>query len=478
VDERIGFDNFDAFARAGRLAECRAFLDNVYGVMGESPHYLLARAKLHSRWSEFGQVLEICEQIAARFPEFLNHRYVMGAAAAHLGETRPVVATLSRCAALTPNQVKQVRAELLHVIGWDDDVLAIEPVFEVDDHPAAMTRLVRAQSLMRRYGIAAGLNEYATAWAHPRQYATVYGMSDAQQFQDFWYGDLGLPQTLTLAHVRGGYGDAFMWQRYLPYLQEAGVRIEYSLNPAPSVAMRPIDAPREQSGVARLRAWFEGRTEEAHRTMWVDAFTLFAALYPALGYCDVPGGFLTAAPSTQAAMTLDQIRARAGDRPCIGISWSANESASETFAGRSLTVQQMLPLLARTDIQWVVFQRGVQRNVWLANEASEAAWNVDPAISWDDTASIVAGLDAVVTIDTALAHLSAGLGQHTFMLLSTAFDWRWESLPRTTPWYSSMRLVRQPSLGDWAGAVADLQAALSDWIRTGRMAQRGEEGVS
>jgi ADP-heptose:LPS heptosyltransferase len=141
-------------------------------------------------------------------------------------------------------------------------------------------------------------------------------------------------------------------------------------------------------------------------------------------------------------------------------------------------MQQMLPLLARTDIQWVVFQRGVQRNVWLAHEASEAAWNVDPAISWDDTASIVAGLDAVVTIDTALAHLSAGLGQHTFMLLSTAFDWRWESLPRTTLWYSSMRLVRQPSLGDWAGAVADLQAALSDWIRTGRMAQRGEEGVS
>ncbi|MGH6660021.1 MAG: tetratricopeptide repeat protein, partial [Rhodospirillales bacterium] len=66
-----------------------------------------------------------------------------------------------------------------------------------------------------------------------------------------------------------------------------------------------------------------------------------------------------------------------------------------------------------------------------------------------DTAAIVAALDAVVTIDTAVAHLAGGLGRPTLVMVSTACDWRWRTEGNTTPWYPNARIIRQARPGDW-----------------------------
>lgn len=78
-----------------------------------------------------------------------------------------------------------------------------------------------------------------------------------------------------------------------------------------------------------------------------------------------------------------------------------------------------------------------------------------------DTAEIVAGLDLVITIDTSMAHLAGSLGAPTWILLPAAeCDWRWLRDREDSPWYPSARLFRQPSPGDWAGALAAVKAAL------------------
>lgn len=79
-----------------------------------------------------------------------------------------------------------------------------------------------------------------------------------------------------------------------------------------------------------------------------------------------------------------------------------------------------------------------------------------------ETAEIVAGLDLVITIDTAMAHLAGSLGVPTWILLPAVdTDWRWLRERIDSPWYPSARLFRQPAPGDWVGALDAVRASFS-----------------
>ena len=66
---------------------------------------------------------------------------------------------------------------------------------------------------------------------------------------------------------------------------------------------------------------------------------------------------------------------------------------------------------------------------------------------WLATAEFVKGLDLVITVDTAIAHLAGFLGVETWLLLPYVPDFRWGlEQTTTTPWYPSMRLYRQKAL--------------------------------
>jgi hypothetical protein len=77
-----------------------------------------------------------------------------------------------------------------------------------------------------------------------------------------------------------------------------------------------------------------------------------------------------------------------------------------------------------------------------------------------DTAALVSTLDAVVTVDTSIAHLAGALGKPTWVLLPFKPDWRWLLGRSDSPWYPSVRLFRQTQRGDWQGALAELDATL------------------
>jgi hypothetical protein len=91
-----------------------------------------------------------------------------------------------------------------------------------------------------------------------------------------------------------------------------------------------------------------------------------------------------------------------------------------------------------------------------------------------ETASLVASADLVITVDTMIAHLAGALGKPTWLLLKADPDWRW-SLGRTSPWYPSMRLYRQPLAGDWGAVIAEVQRDLATRPRgiTHRRAEAG-----
>jgi hypothetical protein len=83
------------------------------------------------------------------------------------------------------------------------------------------------------------------------------------------------------------------------------------------------------------------------------------------------------------------------------------------------------------------------------------------ARDFQDTAEIIAGLDLVITVDTAVAHLAGSLGNPTWLLLPTNADWRWGRTGPTSAWYPSMRLFRQRVPGDWASVVDEVRTELA-----------------
>jgi hypothetical protein len=73
-----------------------------------------------------------------------------------------------------------------------------------------------------------------------------------------------------------------------------------------------------------------------------------------------------------------------------------------------------------------------------------------------ETASLIAGLDLVITVDTLFAHLAGALNRPTCLLLKHAADWRWMADRSDSPWYPSMRLYRQRVPGDWESVIAEV----------------------
>jgi hypothetical protein len=73
-----------------------------------------------------------------------------------------------------------------------------------------------------------------------------------------------------------------------------------------------------------------------------------------------------------------------------------------------------------------------------------------------DTAALIAGLDLVISVDTAVAHLAGALAKPTWLLLPFAPDWRWLLARDDSPWYPTMRLFRQPRPTDWQAPIAEV----------------------
>jgi tetratricopeptide (TPR) repeat protein len=196
------------------------------------------------------------------------------------------------------------------------------------------------------------------------------------------------------------------------------------------------------------------------------------------------------AEATGAIDAADDAAARPAERPLtIGLVWHGNPK-HENDAERSLPdVGALAPLraaLAGRGVRFVNLQphghegddghegdgvREAQSDG--PHQASEAALaplcDGPPLRDFAEVARTLTGLDLLITVDTAYAHLAGALGCPVWVMLPHwKTDWRWLDERSDSPWYPGvMRLFRQRSHGDWAGVMADVAQALVAWCPRG-----------
>ena len=84
---------------------------------------------------------------------------------------------------------------------------------------------------------------------------------------------------------------------------------------------------------------------------------------------------------------------------------------------------------------------------------------------FSDTAACIACMDLIITVDTALAHLSGAFNIPIWNLLYTNSDWRWFIERTDSPWYPSMHLFRQTKPSDWNDVFDQVTLALKTTIK-------------
>lgn len=79
---------------------------------------------------------------------------------------------------------------------------------------------------------------------------------------------------------------------------------------------------------------------------------------------------------------------------------------------------------------------------------------------FSDTAALISHLDLVISVDTSSAHLAAALGKPVWLLNRYDTCWRWLLERDDSPWYPTMKIYRQPTMGDWSTVIAQVKADL------------------
>lgn len=143
----------------------------------------------------------------------------------------------------------------------------------------------------------------------------------------------------------------------------------------------------------------------------------------------------------------------------VGLAWQGNPRF-ENDAARSLaSIEVLAPLF---DVAGVSFF-SLQKNAAQGHPAvTDLAGHI---VDFDDTAALIANLDLVIAVDTAVAHLAGAMGTPCWLLLPDyRTDWRWLTGRTDSPWYPGMRLFRQARGGAWPAVIDAIATALQAWV--------------
>jgi Tfp pilus assembly protein PilF len=268
-----------------------------------------------------------------------------------------------------------------------------------------------------------------------------------------WQGER-LAGKAILVGIEAGHGDIIQFGRYCEQLKQAGAaRVGVLCHPGLVGLFGGLSGADEAIGLDQpLRGGWD---------CWVPALSLPYHLHTTVD--TVPAELPYIALDPARAERLASLLATEPGELKVGLAWKGNPRF-ENDRERSLpSLSTLAPLGDVAGVRFFSLQKGEGEGEATGGLGGAAVTDLAPAIGdFADTAALISGLDLVICVDSAVAHLAGALAKPCWVLLPAHLtDWRWMTERSDTPWYPGvMRLFRQRRPGDWKGVVAELARAL------------------
>ena len=285
----------------------------------------------------------------------------------------------------------------------------------------------------------------AEAWA---LYEGRFGLSPvARQIGAVprWAGEDVRGRTV-LVHAEQGAGDTIQFARYLPMLAERGARVVFAVD----------------RSLLRLMALIDGVDQLVEAGQALPRFDVFCPV------ASLPAAFGTMLESIPAGIPYLPCSGKpAPGRLRVGLAWAGNPA----FVHDRLRSIDDVAIRALDGIEGVEFhnlQKGKAPPFPMQDRMPDAA-------DFADTAAIIAGLDVVVAVDTAVAHLAGAMGKEVLLMNRFMGCWRWLRGRADSPWYPTVEVLRQPAPGGWHPVLEQVRSRLAERVAS-RMTMDGEPG--
>ncbi len=273
-----------------------------------------------------------------------------------------------------------------------------------------------------------------------------------------WDGQADLAGKTVLVLPEQGFGDAVLFNRFLPHLKALGPRV-LLLAEKPMTRLFQDVAGADWVGTALPK--------DETVDCWVNVMDL--ALLQLRSRADIPPPSVLHVPADATARALS-IVAPHRDKFRVGVVWTG----STTYKGnafRSFSHADFLPLTDLPGVQLFSLYKGPGLDAYQAD--ATATLIIDSASTdrdFADCAATMQQMDLIITSDTAAAHIAGSLGLPCWTILHWDPFWIYTHRGARTPWYPSMRLFRQIAALEWSGVMTSVRLALETEVSRARKA--------
>ncbi len=336
------------------------------------------------------------------------------------------------------------RGQDAEALEWFDRALAVDPASGEAHSNRGMLLLAQG--------------DFAAGWSEFNWFGKCAKLAGKRYPGVAWDGAPLEGRTL-LVHCSHGLGDTFQFVRYLAGLRERGAG---KVILAVQGALAPILSGQVDVDLLIDRDAPPPPFDVQASIMSLPAlFNTTAATIPA----EIP---YLSADDVLVERWRERLAPLTGLK--VGIHWQGRESYPWDHL-RSFRLAEFEPLAAVSGVELISLQHGAGREqlsgVAGRFRVTDLGDDVDrQSGAFMDTAALMKNLDLVITSDSAVAHLAGALGVNTWVVLSYAPEWRWQRQGETSPWYPTMRLVRQTKWNDWPETFARMADALSKLVVT------------
>jgi Tfp pilus assembly protein PilF len=437
------------YHQAGRLAEAEVGYRRVLAAQPDHADALhLLGIIAHQMRRDHNLALELIDKALALNPNSADAVNNRGNALQELKRYDEALASYDKALALKPDHAEAFnnRGHALLALNRIDEALANyrEALRLRPDVPLAHTEL--AYALLSAGRFEEGWEEHEWRWK------TKQMSGEARDFPaPLWCGE-AIGDRVILLHAEQGFGDTLQFCRYVPRIA-AGAR-----------TVLEVQAP-----LARLLSRLPGIMAIVARGDRLPPFDLHC---PLLSLPRAVGTTLDSIPAATPYLAADPARAAGWRRRLagldglrVGLVWAGGQRMKWQHLAidrrRSIALDTLAPLGETSGVSFISLQKDGPA-AQAANPPHGMALHDFSADlhDFEDTAALIDGLDLVISVDTAVAHLAGALGKPVWLLNRFDTCWRWLLDRDDSPWYPQLRQFRQPSPGDWNSVISAVKDAL------------------